>query len=205
MPSSELARALRRELRGDVRFDTAERAVYGYDASNYRHPPLGVVKPADTDDVRAAVRLCREYGVPLVPRGAGTSIGGQAIGPGAVVLDFRRHVNRVLTVDPDARTATVEPGAVLDHLQRAAAPYGLRFGPDPSTHSRCTLGGMIGNDACGSHTIAWGRTADNLRALDLLLADGTELTVTGPRSPPNAPHCANSPAARASCTAPCRT
>ncbi|MBB4945008.1 FAD/FMN-containing dehydrogenase/Fe-S oxidoreductase [Kitasatospora gansuensis] len=183
MPSSELARALRRELRGDVRFDTAERAVYGYDASNYRHPPLGVVKPADTDDVRAAVRLCREYGVPLVPRGAGTSIGGQAIGPGAVVLDFRRHVNRVLTVDPDARTATVEPGAVLDHLQRAAAPYGLRFGPDPSTHSRCTLGGMIGNDACGSHTIAWGRTADNLRALDLLLADGTELTVTGPRSP----------------------
>ncbi|BFV55492.1 FAD-binding and (Fe-S)-binding domain-containing protein [Kitasatospora sp. CMC57] len=183
MPSSELARALRRELRGDVRFDTPERAVYGYDASNYRHPPLGVVRPADTDDVRAAVRLCREYGVPLVPRGAGTSIGGQAIGPGAVVLDFRRHVNRVLTVDPDARIARVEPGAVLDRLQRAAAPYGLRFGPDPSTHSRCTLGGMVGNDSCGSHSIAWGRTADNLHALDLLLADGTELTVTGPRSP----------------------
>ncbi|WP_457028466.1 FAD-binding and (Fe-S)-binding domain-containing protein [Kitasatospora sp. P5_F3] len=187
MPSSDpahaLRRELRRELRGDVRFDTAERAVYGYDASNYRHPPLGVVKPADTDDVRAAVRLCREYGVPLVPRGAGTSIGGQAIGPGAVVLDFRRHVNRVLEVDPDTRTARVEPGAVLDHLQRAAAPYGLRFGPDPSTHSRCTLGGMIGNDACGSHSIAWGRTADNLHSLDLLLSDGTELTVTGPRSP----------------------
>lgn len=183
MPSSELARALRRELRGEVRFDTAERAVYGFDASNYRHPPLGVVKPADTDDVRAAVRLCREYGVPLVPRGAGTSIGGQAIGPGAVVLDFRRHVNRVLAVDPDTRTARVEPGAVLDRLQSATAPYGLRFGPDPSTHSRCTLGGMIGNNSCGAHSIAWGRTADNLRALDLLLADGTELTVTGPTSP----------------------
>ncbi|WP_405020737.1 FAD-binding oxidoreductase [Kitasatospora sp. NBC_00070] len=186
MPSSDPAPALheelRRELCGEVRFDTAERAVYGYDASNYRHPPLGVVKPADTDDVRAAVRLCREYGVPLVPRGAGTSIGGQAIGPGAVVLDFRRHLGKVLAVDPDARTARVEPGAVLDRLQAAAAPYGLRFGPDPSTHGRCTLGGMIGNDSCGSHSIAWGRTADNLRALDLLLADGTELTVTGPRS-----------------------
>ncbi|MDH6577840.1 FAD-binding and (Fe-S)-binding domain-containing protein [Kitasatospora sp. MAP5-34] len=178
--ASELARALRAALRGEVRFGTAERAVYSHDASNYRHLPLGVVKPADTDDVRAALALCREYGVPVVPRGAGTSIGGQAIGPGAVVLDFRRHVNRVLSVDPERRTARVEPGAVLDDLQAAARPYGLRFGPDPSTHSRCTLGGMIGNNACGAHSVAWGRTADNLESLDLLLADGTELTVTGP-------------------------
>ncbi|MER5863056.1 FAD-binding and (Fe-S)-binding domain-containing protein [Kitasatospora sp. NPDC002040] len=178
----ELHRELRGQVRGEVRFDTAERAVYGYDASNYRHPPIGVVKPADTDDVRATVRLCRAYGVPLVPRGAGTSIGGQAIGPGAVVLDFRRHLGRVLAVDPDARTATVEPGAVLDRLQSAAAPYGLRFGPDPSTHSRCTLGGMIGNNSCGAHSVAWGRTADHVRSLDLLLADGTELTATGPRT-----------------------
>ncbi|WP_441247616.1 FAD-binding and (Fe-S)-binding domain-containing protein [Kitasatospora sp. McL0602] len=178
-----LAHALRAALRGEVRFGTAERAVYSQDASNYRHPPLGVVKPADLDDVRAALALCREHGVPVVPRGAGTSVGGQAIGPGAVVLDFRRHLDRVLSVDPDTRTARVEPGAVLDDLQRAARPYGLRFGPDPSTHSRCTLGGMIGNDSCGAHSVAWGRTSDNLHALDLLLADGTELTLTGPLTP----------------------
>ncbi|WP_099897169.1 FAD-binding and (Fe-S)-binding domain-containing protein [Streptomyces sp. TLI_171] len=181
--ASDLARALAAAVRGEVRFDPAERAVYGQDASNYRQVPRGVVKPADPDDVRAALTVCREYGVPVVARGAGTSIGGQAIGPGAVVLDFRRHLGRVLAVDPDARTATVEPGTVLDELQRAARPFGLRFGPDPSTHSRCTLGGMIGNDACGSHSLAWGRTSDNLHSLDLLLADGTELTVTGPLSP----------------------
>ncbi|MGE7434471.1 FAD-binding and (Fe-S)-binding domain-containing protein [Kitasatospora sp. NPDC001175] len=187
-PASDgLARALREELRravrGEVRFGAAERTVYSHDASNYRHLPLGVVKPADADDVRATLALCREFGVPLVPRGAGTSVGGQAIGPGAVVLDFRRHVDRVLEVDPETRTARVEPGAVLDDLQAAARPYGLRFGPDPSTHSRCTLGGMIGNDSCGAHSVAWGRTSDNLHSLDLLLADGTELTVTGPLSP----------------------
>ena len=175
-----LERALTAALRGEVRFGTAERVVYSHDASNYRHLPLGVVKPAGLDDVRAAVALCREAGVPLVPRGAGTGIGGQAIGPGAVVLDFRRHLGRVLSVDPAARTAVVEPGTVLDDLQRAARPYGLRFGPDPSTHSRCTLGGMIGNDACGAHSVAWGRTSDNVRRLHLLLADGTELTVGGP-------------------------
>lgn len=178
-----LSRALASAVRGEVRFGSAERTIYSHDASNYRHLPLGVVKPADTDDVRATVALCREYGVPVVARGAGTSIGGQAIGPGAVVLDFRRHLNRVLSVDPDRRLARVEPGTVLDDLQTAARPYGLRFGPDPSTHSRCTIGGMIGNDSCGSHSVAWGRTADNLHSLDLLLADGTELTVTGPLSP----------------------
>ncbi|WP_395297344.1 FAD-binding and (Fe-S)-binding domain-containing protein [Kitasatospora hibisci] len=179
-PGADLARELAATLRGDVRFGPAERTVYSHDASNYRHLPLGVVKPADLDDVRTALALCRRYRVPVVPRGAGTSIGGQAVGPGAVVLDFRRHLGAVLDIDPQRRTARVEPGTVLDDLQRAARPYGLRFGPDPSTHSRCTLGGMIGNDACGSHSLAWGRTADNVESLDLLLADGTELTVGGP-------------------------
>ncbi|MFC8449118.1 FAD-binding and (Fe-S)-binding domain-containing protein [Kitasatospora sp. NPDC057223] len=178
-----LERALSRAVRGDVRFGPAERTVYSHDASNYRHLPLGVVKPADTEDVRTALALCREHGVPVVARGSGTSIGGQAISPGAVVLDFRRHLNRVLEVDPERRLARVEPGAVLDGLQAAARPYGLRFGPDPSTHSRCTLGGMIGNDSCGSHSVAWGRTCDNVESLDLLLADGTELTVGGPLPP----------------------
>ncbi|OKJ13997.1 FAD-binding and (Fe-S)-binding domain-containing protein [Kitasatospora sp. CB01950] len=181
--ASDLARALADVVRGEVRFGVAERAVYGQDASNYRQVPRGVVKPADVDDVRAALAVCREFGVPVVARGSGTSIGGQAIGQGAVVLDFRRHLGRVLEVDPDARTARVEPGTVLDELQRAARKFGLRFGPDPSTHSRCTLGGMIGNDACGSHSLAWGRTSDNLHSLDLLLADGTELTATGPLPP----------------------
>ncbi|QKW23735.1 FAD-binding oxidoreductase [Kitasatospora sp. NA04385] len=181
--ASDLARALAAAVRGEVRFDAAERAVYGQDASNYRQVPRGVVKPADREDVREALRVCREYGVPVVARGSGTSIGGQAIGPDAVVLDFRRHLGRVLEVDPERRTARVEPGTVLDELQRAARPFGLRFGPDPSTHSRCTIGGMIGNDACGSHSLAWGRTSDNLHALDLLLADGTELSVTGPLPP----------------------
>ncbi|MFJ2806778.1 FAD-binding and (Fe-S)-binding domain-containing protein [Kitasatospora sp. NPDC087271] len=182
-PGAELARELAAVLRGEVRFGTAERTVYSHDASNYRQLPLGVVKPADLDDVRTALALCRRYGVPVVPRGAGTSIGGQAIGPGAVVLDFRRHLGAVLDVDPQARTARVQPGTVLDDLQRAARPYGLRFGPDPSTHSRCTLGGMIGNDSCGSHSLAWGRTSDNVERLDLLLADGTELTVGGRLTP----------------------
>ncbi|MER6396030.1 FAD-binding and (Fe-S)-binding domain-containing protein [Kitasatospora sp. NPDC001603] len=182
-PGADLARELAATLRGDVRFGAAERTVYSHDASNYRHLPLGVVKPADLDDVRTAVALCRQYGVPVVPRGAGTSIGGQAIGPGAVVLDFRRHLGAVHGVDPERRTARVEPGAVLDHLQRAARPHGLRFGPDPSTHGRCTLGGMIGNDSCGAHSVVWGRTSDNVESLDLLLADGTELTVGGPLGP----------------------
>ncbi|MFE5582807.1 FAD-binding and (Fe-S)-binding domain-containing protein [Kitasatospora sp. NPDC056531] len=179
VPGAALARELAAVLRGEVRFGAAERTVYSHDASNYRQLPLGVVKPADLDDVRTTLALCREYRVPVVPRGAGTSIGGQAIGPGAVVLDFRRHLGSVLEIDPQARTARVQPGTVLDDLQRAARPYGLRFGPDPSTHSRCTIGGMIGNDSCGSHSLAWGRTADNVERLELLLADGTELTVGG--------------------------
>ncbi|MER5352460.1 FAD-binding and (Fe-S)-binding domain-containing protein [Kitasatospora sp. NPDC002551] len=182
-PGTDLARELSAVLRGEVRFGAAERTVYSHDASNYRQLPLGVVKPADLDDVRTALALCRRYRVPVVARGAGTSIGGQAIGPGAVVFDFRRHLGAVLDVDPERRTARVEPGTVLDDLQRAAAPHGLRFGPDPSTHSRCTLGGMIGNDSCGAHSVAWGRTADNVESLDLLLADGTELTVGGPLGP----------------------
>ncbi|MEY9846771.1 FAD/FMN-containing dehydrogenase/Fe-S oxidoreductase [Streptacidiphilus sp. BW17] len=180
--AQSLERALRGALRGEVDFGTAQRAVYAYDASNYRQVPLGVVKPASADDVRAAVALAREHGVPVLARGAGTSVGGQAISPGALVLDLRARFAGVTDVDPEARTACVLPGTVLDTLQAAARPHGLVFGPDPSTHSRCTLGGMIGNDSCGPHSVVWGRTADNVRSLDLLLADGTELTVSGPLS-----------------------
>ncbi|MER7462772.1 FAD-binding and (Fe-S)-binding domain-containing protein [Streptomyces sp. NPDC097981] len=134
------------------------------DASNYRRVPVGVVAPRDAGDVAAALRICADAGVPVVPRGGGTSIAGQATGTG-VVLDLTRHMNALVSLDPAARTAVVQPGLVLDRLRAAARPYGLTFGPDPSTHSRCTLGGMIGNNACGAHSVAWGTTADNVTEL----------------------------------------
>lgn len=165
---------LRRVVRGEVGFDVTSRALVTMDASNYRRVPLGVVAPRDADDVAATLAVCRERGVPVVARGGGTSIAGQATGTG-VVLDFTRHMNRLVALDPDARTAVVQPGLVLDRLQEAAAPHGLRFGPDPSTHSRCTLGGMIGNNSCGSHSVAWGTTADSVRELDVVTARGERL------------------------------
>ncbi|MET8567895.1 FAD-binding and (Fe-S)-binding domain-containing protein [Streptomyces sp. NPDC004783] len=171
---SDLEQALRAAVRGEVAFDVTSRALTTMDASNYRRVPLGVVAPRDADDVAAVLEVCRTRGVPVVPRGGGTSIAGQATGTG-VVLDFTRHMNRLLSLDPGARTAVVQPGLVLDRLQEAAAPHGLRFGPDPSTHSRCTLGGMIGNNACGSHSVAWGTTADNVRELTVLTARGDRL------------------------------
>ncbi|MEV0207050.1 FAD-binding and (Fe-S)-binding domain-containing protein [Streptomyces sp. NPDC050788] len=171
---TDLEAELRRAVRGDVRFDVTSRALTTMDASNYRRVPLGVVAPRDADDVAAVLAVCRERGVPVVARGGGTSIAGQATGTG-VVLDFTRHMNRLVSLDPGAREAVVQPGLVLDRLQEAAAPHGLRFGPDPSTHSRCTLGGMIGNNSCGSHSVAWGTTADSVRALDVVTARGARL------------------------------
>ncbi|WP_449353568.1 FAD-binding and (Fe-S)-binding domain-containing protein [Streptomyces shaanxiensis] len=165
---------LRKAVRGDVGFDVTSRALTTMDASNYRRVPLGVVAPRDADDVAAVLEVCRSHGVPVVPRGGGTSIAGQATGTG-VVLDFTRHMNQLVSLDPGARTAVVQPGLVLDRLQDAAAPHGLRFGPDPSTHSRCTLGGMIGNNSCGSHSVAWGTTADSVRELDVITARGQRL------------------------------
>ncbi|MFJ2234433.1 FAD-binding and (Fe-S)-binding domain-containing protein [Streptomyces sp. NPDC087859] len=168
---TDLEAALRKAVQGDVRFDVTSRALTTMDASNYRRVPLGVVAPRDADDVAAVLAVCREHSVPVVARGGGTSIAGQATGAG-VVLDFTRHMNRLLSLDPLSRTAVVQPGLVLDRLQEAAAPHGLRFGPDPSTHSRCTLGGMIGNNSCGSHSVAWGTTADSVRELDVVTARG---------------------------------
>jgi FAD/FMN-containing dehydrogenase/Fe-S oxidoreductase len=173
---SLLAGELRSAVRGRVRFDTASRAMWSADASNYRHVPLGVVQPVDLDDVEAAVDVARRHGVPVLPRGASTSIGGMAVNE-ALIVDFSRHLTRVLEIDPEARTARVQPGVVLDDLREAARPYGLTFGPDPSTHNRCTLGGMIANNACGSHSVAWGKTVDNVRSLEVLLSDGTRMAV----------------------------
>ncbi|MFF2846968.1 FAD-binding and (Fe-S)-binding domain-containing protein [Streptomyces sp. NPDC058001] len=162
--AGELAARLRGVVRGEVDFGVTARALTTMDASNYRRVPVGVVAPRDADDVIAALTVCREHGVPVVARGGGTSIAGQATGTG-VVLDFTRHLNRLVSLDPGTRTAVVQPGLVLDRLQEAAAPHGLRFGPDPSTHGRCTLGGMIGNNSCGSHSVAYGTTADQVREL----------------------------------------
>ncbi|KUN07516.1 dimethylmenaquinone methyltransferase [Streptomyces yokosukanensis] len=171
---ADLAGELRKVVRGDVAFDVTSRALVTMDASNYRRVPAGVVAPGDADDVAAVLEVCRARGVPVVARGGGTSIAGQATGAG-VVLDFTRHMNGLLELDPGTRTAVVQPGLVLDRLQEAAAPHGLRFGPDPSTHSRCTLGGMIGNNSCGSHSVAWGTTADSVRELSVLTARGRRL------------------------------
>ncbi|WP_181768063.1 FAD-binding and (Fe-S)-binding domain-containing protein, partial [Streptomyces albidus (ex Kaewkla and Franco 2022)] len=164
----DVERALRKAVPGgEIEFDTGSRALFTMDASNYRRVPLGIVAPRDADEVAAVLSVCRDSGVPVLARGAGTSIAGQATGTG-VVLDFTRHMDRIESIDPGTRTALVQPGVILDDLRGAAASHGLTFGPDPSTHSRCTMGGMIGNNSCGSHSVAWGTTADNVHELDVL-------------------------------------
>ncbi len=168
---AELLAGLRRQVRGGVDDSVRRRAEYSTDASNYRVVPEVVVFPLDVDDALAAVEVARQSGVPLTARGGGTSVAGNAIGTG-VVLDFSRHLNRIITLEPGSATVTVEPGVVLSDLQRAAAVHRLRFGPDPSTRTRATLGGMIGNDACGPHAVAYGRTADNVRSLDVVDGSG---------------------------------
>jgi FAD/FMN-containing dehydrogenase/Fe-S oxidoreductase len=176
--TEDAERALRAAVRGGVATDAGTRALMTMDASNYRRVPLAVVAPRDADDVAAALAVARAHGLAVVPRGGGTSIAGQATGSG-IVLDFTRHMNRILAVDPEVCSARVQPGVVLDDLRAAAAAHGLTFGPDPSTHSRCTLGGMIGNNACGAHSVAWGTTADNIRALDVLTYRGVPLRLAG--------------------------
>jgi len=174
-----LEAALRAAVRGDVRFDPATRAVYSADSSNYRQVPLGVVFPLDAADVVAVVDVCRAHEAPILGRGTGTSLAGQACNV-AVVVDFSRHMNRVLEIDPVARTARVQPGVVLDDLQAEIARVGqLTFGPDPATHAWCTLGGMIGNNSCGTHALYAGKTVDNIESLRIVTYDGIELELGG--------------------------
>ena len=160
----------------DVDDSSLTRALYSTDASLYRVVPQVVVRPRSTEEVLATLAACRSTGTPLTSRGAGTSIAGNAVGTG-VVLDFSRHLNRIHEIDVEARTARVDPGAVHAVLQRAATALGLRFGPDPSTHTRCTVGGMIGNNACGSRALAYGRTADNIVGLDVVTMAGEQLSL----------------------------
>ena len=174
--AAALDQALRRHIRGDVRFDSSSRALYATDGSNYRQVPIGVVLPRDADDVIAAVSLAREYGAPLLCRGSGTSLAGQCCNV-ALVLDFTRYMGNILEIDPQRRTARVQPGVVLDHLRNAAEKHHLTFGPDPASHDRCTLGGMIGNNSCGVHSVMAGKTDDNIEALEILTYDGLRMKV----------------------------
>ncbi len=178
--AGDLERALKAAVRGDVRFDRGSRALYASDASNYRQYPIGIVAPRDAEDVIAAVRVCREHDAPILPRGAGTSLAGQSCNV-AVVIDFTKHMHRLVELDPGQRFARVQPGIVLDTLRGHAERHQLTYAPDPSTHSRCTLGGMIGNNSCGTHSLMAGKTVDNVEELTVLLYDGTVLTV-GPTS-----------------------
>ncbi|HET7234568.1 MAG TPA: FAD-binding and (Fe-S)-binding domain-containing protein [Longimicrobium sp.] len=169
--AARLERALRQKVRGEVRFDAHSRLLYSTDASLYQFLPVGVVVPEDADDVVAAVTLAAEHGVPVLPRGGGTALAGQTVGT-ALVLDFTKRMNRVLSIDPDTRRAKVQPGLRLDRLQRAAAPYGLQFGPDPATIRQCAIGGMIGNNSCGARSLVYGKTGDHVHSLDCVLSDG---------------------------------
>ena len=155
----ELEALLKKSLRGDVRFDLGSRALYAADSSNYRQLPVGVILPRDAADVEAALAACRATGAAVLPRGAGTSLAGQCANV-AVVFDFSRYMNKLGLIDPAAKLARVEPGIVLDRLRDAAEVHHLTYGPDPATHSRCTLGGMIGNNSCGAHGLMAGKVVD---------------------------------------------
>ncbi len=171
-----LARELAGAVRGEVRFSPGSRALYANDASVHRQVPIGVVIPRSAADVVAAVELCRRFGAPVGARGCGTGLAGQTVNQ-AVLFDFSKYMHEIVELDAERRIARVQPGLVLDRLRDAAEEHGLTFGPDPATHSRCTLGGMIGNNSCGTHSIMAGVTADNIESLDVLLYDGTRLTL----------------------------
>jgi FAD/FMN-containing dehydrogenase len=161
-----------RGVDGEVRFDSGSRAAYSTDASNFRHVPLGVVVPRTVDAAVAAVAVCREHGAPLLSRGGGTSLAGQCTNA-AVVIDWTKHCHRLVSVDPERRVCVVEPGIVLDELNRRLGDHRLRYGPEPATHANCTLGGMIGNNSCGATAQRTGKVVDNTPRLEALLYDGT--------------------------------
>jgi len=174
--AARLAEELRGTVRGEVRFDDGSRALYSTDASNYRQVPIGVVVPRDVQDVIATVALARKHGAPILGRGAGTSLAGQCCNV-AVVLDMSKYMHGIVEMNAPQKFARVQPGIVLDDLRRAAETHGLTFGPDPATHAQCTLGGMIGNNSCGVHSIMSGKTVDNIDGLDVLTYDGVRMSV----------------------------
>jgi FAD/FMN-containing dehydrogenase/Fe-S oxidoreductase len=171
-----LAEDIRRGIEGEVRFDPGSRALYATDASNYRQVPIGVVIPRSREDVIATIAACRRHGAPVLARGGGTSLAGQGCNV-AVVMDMSKYLNRIVDIDPVAKTARVEPGVVLDHLREAAERFHLTFAPDPATHTHNTLGGMIGNNSCGPHSVMAGRTSDNVLELEIVTYEGVRMRV----------------------------
>ncbi|MGM0348682.1 FAD-binding and (Fe-S)-binding domain-containing protein [Streptomyces sp. Adlamb9] len=176
-----LIAALRAEVDGEVRFDAGSRGAYATDGSNYRQVPLGVVVPRTVEAGARAVSVCARFAAPVLSRGGGTSLAGQSTNT-AVVIDWSKYCTDLITVDPERRTCVVEPGIVLDELNARLARHRLQFGPKPSTHSHCALGGMIGNNSCGASAQAYGKTADNVRRLEILTYDGQRAWV-GPTPP----------------------
>src|SRR3954464_5402159 len=171
-----LAAALKNNVAGEVRFDAGSRALYATDGSNYRQVPIGVGIPKDVDDILAPIAPCRQFGAPVLSRGGGTSLAGQTCNV-AVLMDWSKYVNQILELNVDEKFARIRPGLVLDHLRAATKPHHLTFGPDPSTHAWCTLGGMIGNNSCGTHSQMAGKTADNVEELEILTYDGLRMKV----------------------------
>jgi FAD/FMN-containing dehydrogenase/Fe-S oxidoreductase len=178
--SEMLAAELRANIAGEVRFDDGSRALYAVDGSNYRQTPIGVVIPRTIEDVIQTVALARKFGAPILARGGGTSLAGQSCNI-AVIIDFSKYLNQILEFNAEEKYAWVQPGVVLDHLRKRANLHDLTFGPDPSTHEYCNLGGMIGNNSCGVHSMMAGRTVDNVIELDILTYDGVRMRV-GPTS-----------------------
>src|SRR5512142_2056051 len=167
---------LRKHFTGDIRNDAASRILYSTDASIYQIEPLGVVLPRTQEDLQACMELAARYHLPVVPRGAGSSLAGQAIGE-AVIIDCARWLDKLVNIDPEQHTATVEPGFVLQSLNRAAAKFGLQYGPDPASAERATMGGVIANNATGAHSILYGMTADHILSADVLMGDGSLATL----------------------------
>src|SRR6516164_4584405 len=167
-----LARTLRKHTRGEVRFDLTSRRLYSTDASIYQIEPLGVVIPKSVEDLRTVVQIAAEMEVPITARGGGTSLSGQTVGAG-IVLDCSKYLHSILDLNLSARLVRVQPGVVLDQLNRELAVHGMRFGPDVSTASRATLGGMVGNNSAGARSVVYGKTSDHVRRLDVILADGS--------------------------------
>ena len=171
-----LAKELQTRIRGEVRFDDGSRALYATDGSNYRQVPIGVVIPRSVEDVIQTVATCRLFGAPLLARGGGTSLAGQCCNV-VVVMDMSKYMHDIIEINQAKNIARVQPGIILDVLRNAAEQYHLTFGPDPATHAWCTLGGMIGNNSCGTHSVMAGMTADNVEELDILTYDGVRMRV----------------------------
>ena len=174
--AAALEKTLRQVISGEVRFDAGSRALYATDGSNYRQIPIGVVIPKSREDVIETVAACRAFGAPLLSRGGGTSLAGQCCNI-AVVIDWSKYLHHIVELNPQQKYARVQPGTICDTLRNAAKPHTLTWGPDPATHDHCTFGGMLGNNSCGVHAQMAGKAGENVLSMDILLYDGTQMTV----------------------------